>query len=214
MRVRDIHPLRRPNDSNPNGPTENEEGNKWSKHKPDLKIDFHSHCGYCGSYDGFRHTYFEVDHFIPKSLFEIKGEIKYCQYDNLVYSCKFCNNKKLAKWPSQDEKIPIIDNKGFVDPCDLAYESHFKRTQNGSILGITDLGKWMVSIAFKFDERDYSIKLLWNLNEIRKTINNLIDLLEEEENDSEEYNLMKSEAEKYSFDYYQYHKQLIEYYNG
>lgn len=214
MTVRDKQPLRRPSLNNPNKPSENEEGKSWSKHKPDLRVDFNLHCGYCGSYDGFRHTYFEVDHFIPKSLFEIKGEIKYCQYDNLVYSCKFCNNNKLAKWPSKDETKPKLNGEGFVDPCDSEYESHFKRLKDGSIIANSDLGKWMVTKAFKFDERDYSIKLLWNLNQIRIIIDALIELLKQEDENNDEYRKIKSKAEKYSLEYFIYHKQLIEYYNG
>lgn len=88
MKVREYLPSRR------KSPSRKPTGENWSDHKPDLKEDFHSHCAYCGSYDGFRHTYFEVDHFVPKSLFRQVGGITDCQYDNLVYSCKFCNNKK------------------------------------------------------------------------------------------------------------------------
>ena len=62
MKVRDKLPVRRSN------PSKNPSGHNWSAHKSDLKQDFHEHCAYCGSYDGFRHTYFEVDHFIPKEL--------------------------------------------------------------------------------------------------------------------------------------------------
>lgn len=208
MTVRDSLPIRR------NNPTKNPTGKSWSKHKPDLKEDFNSSCGYCGSFDGFRHTYFEVDHFVPKSLFEKNNNITYCQYDNLVYSCKFCNNKKLAKWPSEDEKIPHINNKGFVDPCNPDYDKHLYRTKEGGIMWKSDLGKWMTITAFKFDERNYSIKLLWNLNQIRKIIDALIELFSQEEENSDDYIAIKSKAEKYSLEYFIYHKQLMDYYNG
>ena len=86
--LRETIPARRVN------PTLNPTGSDWSHHKPDLKEDFNSHCGYCYSYDGYRHTYFEVDHFVPKSLILKNGwGISLTQYTNLVYSCKFCNNK-------------------------------------------------------------------------------------------------------------------------
>ncbi len=110
MKVRAKRPARRAT------PSMNPTGSSWADHKPDLKEDFHEHCGYCGSYDGFRHTYFEVDHFVPKSLFERTGGIGLCQYDNLVYSCKFCNNNKKHKWPSGDIAIHNTNNEGFVDP--------------------------------------------------------------------------------------------------
>ena len=207
MTVRDTLPERRDN------PTESPTGKNWSKHKPDLKEDFNSSCGYCGSFDGFRHTYFEVDHFIPKSLFEKNDIIGYCQYNNLVYSCKFCNNIKSSKWPSKNEGIPNIDNEGFIDPCNSDYDDNLYRTEEGGIMWSSDLGKWMATKAFKFDERDYSIKLLWNLNQIRKIIDALIELFSQEEENSDDYIAIKSEAEKYSLEYFIYHKQLIEYYN-
>jgi len=165
--VRDKLPARRKT------PTKNPTGENWSEHKTDLREDFNKHCGYCGSYDGFSHTWFEVDHFVPKSQFKKTGKIGLCQYDNLVYSCKFCNNVKLSKWPSNDETIPHINNKGFVDPCEADFDSHLYRTNDGSIRWLTDLGKWMVEVGFKFDERDYAVKLLWELNNLRKVIERL-----------------------------------------
>lgn len=208
MKVRDILPKRRKE------PTKNPTGKNWSEHKKDLQEDFHFHCGYCGSYDGFRHTYFEVDHFVPKSLFEKNGNIDYCQYSNLVYSCKFCNNKKLSKWPTNDENIHNIKNRGFVDPCKSEYDTHIYRTQNGGIMWQTELGKWMVREAFKFDERDYAIKLLWELNQRRKLIESFIIELNKRDEKSDEYKEIKREAEKLSFDYFVYHSELMNYYSN
>ncbi len=206
MKVRDKLPKRRPE------PTKSPKKGSWTKHKPDLRQDFHSHCGYCGSYDGYRHTWYEVDHFIPKSLLE--GKISDVEYSNLVYSCKFCNNKKLAKWPTEDISIPNANNKGFVDPCDEDYDTHLYRTDDGGIMWSTDLGKWMWETAFKFDERNYALKLLWELNERRKLIDVFIIELNKREEGSNEYNEIKAEAEKLSFEYYKYDKALIEHYNS
>lgn len=208
MSVRDIPPVRRLH------PTRTPTGQNWSEHKPDLREDFNSHCGYCGSYDGYRHTYFEVDHFIPKSLFEKQGVIAYCQYDNLVYSCKFCNNKKLAKWPSKDENICVVNDEGFVDPCDVNFDNHLYRTNDGGIMWKTALGKWMVETAFKFDERSSSIKLLWELNQRRKLLDVFITELNKRDVHSDEYIILKKEAEKISFEYYIYDKELMDYYNS
>ncbi|MFB9080224.1 HNH endonuclease [Flavobacterium procerum] len=208
MNVRDILPVRRQT------PTKSPTGKNWSEHKPDLKEDFNSHCGYCGSYDGYRHTYFEVDHFIPKTLFEIKGIITYCQYDNLVYACKFCNNKKLAKWPSNDETISVLNDQGFIDPCDVNFDHHLYRTADGGIMWKTALGKWMAETAFKFDERSSSIKLLWELNQRRKLLDRFIIELNKRDQNSDEYKAIKKEAEKISLEYYIYDKELMEYYNS
>ncbi|MBT3168233.1 MAG: HNH endonuclease [Candidatus Cloacimonetes bacterium] len=208
MNVRDQIPKRR------STPTKNPTGKRWSEHKPDLKEDFNSCCGYCGSFDGFRHTYFEVDHFIPKSLFEKNGNIEYCQYDNLIYSCKFCNNKKGKLWPSQDENVPIINDEGFIDVCEAEYEKHLYRTSRGSIMWNTPLGKWMATKAFKFDERERSIIILWNLNELRKIIDALIIELNNYKEDADNYLVIRTNLGTYTIQYYIYHKELMAYYNG
>lgn len=207
MRVRLTLPKRR------TVTTKNPTGKNWSEHKPDLKQDFHACCGYCGSYDGFRHTYFEVDHFVPKSLFEKSNRITYCQYDNLVYSCKFCNNNKSSKWPTKDETKHHENNEGFIDPCDPTYDDHLYRTKDGGIGWKTELGKWMAVKAFKFDERSSSIKVLWNLNRIRQLINDLVDQLNLEVPGTPEYDLIKSKASELSFEYFIYDKKLMEYYD-
>ena len=206
MNVRDLLPERRLL------PTKTPKEGKWTKHKPDLRIDFHSHCGYCGSYDGYRHTWYDVDHFIPKSLLD--GKISNVKYSNLVYSCKFCNNNKLDKWPTKDISIPNQNNQGFIDPCDTEYDNHLYRTNDGGIMWNTDLGKWMCTQAFKFDERDYALKLLWELNQRRKLIDVFIIELGKREEHTKEYKKIKTEAEKLSFEYYQYDKALIEHYNS
>lgn len=206
MKVRDKLPQRRLN------PSQNPQGTDWSKHKPDLREDFHKHCAYCGSFDGFSHTWFEVDHFIPKSLFSKTGKIGLCQYDNLVYSCKFCNNIKLSKWPSNDETIPNVNNRGFVNPCSEDYDTHLYRTASGSIRWLTDLGKWMVEIAFKFDERDYAVKLLWELNQLRKAIEILTLEAKKHPIDSEDYNNIITKSQEYGLKYFLYRNELDEYY--
>lgn len=194
-------------------PTKNPKGTNWSEHKPDLKEDFNSHCAYCHSYDGFRHTYYEVDHFIPKDFFKPLGNIGLCQYDNLVYSCKFCNNAKRAKWPTQSEKIHNDGLKGFVDPCSADYDSHFYRTDEGAIMWKTDLGKWMSKEAFKFDERERSLIVLWNLNKLRILIEMIATELVKYQQDSSIYKEIENKAKEYSYQYVKYHKELIEFYD-
>lgn len=193
-------------------PTKNPTGEKWSEHKPDLRIDFDYRCGYCNSFDGFRHTYFEVDHFIPKDFFKPLGNISLTQYDNLVYSCKFCNNSKRAKWPSQREDIYHINNEGFEDPATPLYDTHFYRTKDGGIMWSTPLGKWMFSRAFKFDERQNGIKILWNLDRLRNILNELRDLLNTFDNNSNEYKKIEGNMKVFSLEYTKYHEELIEFY--
>lgn len=208
MKVRDQLPKRR------KVPTQTPTGKNWSEHKPDLRIDFNMHCGYCGSFDGFSHTYFEVDHFVPKSLFEVGNRITYCQYDNLVYSCKFCNNIKSSKWPSNDEAIAYINNQGFVDPEESFYDDQIYRTSSGSIRWQTDLGRWIVETGFKFDERDYSVKLLWQLNQLRKCIKLLITESKKYAVGSEKQLEITSKAGEFALEYFIYHNDLMAFYHA
>jgi len=206
MKVRDKLPKRRP------VPTKSPKEGGWTKYKPDLREDFHSHCGYCGSYDGYRHTWYEVDHFIPKSLLD--GRISNVEYSNLVYSCKFCNNKKLAEWPTKDITIPNANDKGFVDPCDKEYDTHLYRMNDGSIMWKTLLGKWMWETAFKFDERNYSIRLLWEVNEIRKLVLVYAQELSKIDGESDEYKIISKKAGELSFKYVLVHNDLMNHYNS
>ncbi|MDC8004248.1 HNH endonuclease signature motif containing protein [Aureisphaera galaxeae] len=208
MKVREKLPKRREN------PTKVPKKGKWSQHKPDLREDFHCHCGYCGSYDGYRHTWYEVDHFIPKSLFEPLGQISTEEYSNLVYSCKFCNNNKLSKWPSGDVNIPNYKNEGFIDPCNSDYDNHLYRMNNGSIMWKTELGKWMWNTAFKFDERNYAIKLLWEVNQLRKLIFAYSEQLSKMDEQSNDYRALEEKAKDLSFKYVLIHKDLMDYYNS
>lgn len=208
MKVRESLPIRRLL------PTKKPKEGKWTKHKPDLQKDFHYHCGYCGSYDGYRHTWFEVDHFVPKSFFKPLGNISTVQYSNLVYSCKFCNNNKSSKWPSKSETIYNLNEKGFVDPCDINYDTHLKRNSDGGIMWKTNLGKWMWKNAFKFDERNYSIKLLWEVNQIRKLVLLFANELSKLDEQSNEYKSIKNKAGDLSFKYVLIHNDLMNHYNS
>lgn len=193
-------------------PTKSPTGKGWSEHKPDLREDFHMHCAYCGSFDGFSHTWFEVDHFIPKALFTKTAKIGLCQYSNLVYSCKFCNNIKSSKWPSGDETISFVNDMGFVDPELEVYDAHLYRTDSGSIRWQTELGKWMVEVGFKFDERDYCVKLLWNLNQLRQSIETLMAEVNKCNADSPSHKSIKGKAREFALEYFIYRNELDEYY--
>lgn len=208
MNVSEIQPKRRP------VPTKSPSPGKWTDHKPDLQEDFNSHCGYCGSYDGYRHTWFEVDHFIPKSLFLPLGKMSTEEYSNLVYSCKFCNNYKLSKWPTKDVDVPHRNNEGFVDPCNLDFNNHLYRQNDGGIMWKSDLGKWMWKYAFKFDERDYCIKLLWEVNQLRKLILAYSTQLSKLNVNSQDYKNLKLTACELSFKYVLTHNDLMNHYNS
>jgi len=203
---RQATPVRRTN------PSKTPTGDNWSEHKPELRLDFNSRCGYCDSFDGFRHTYFEVDHFIPKDFFKPLGNISVTDYKNLVYSCKFCNNSKRAKWPTQREDLFNDGTHGFDDPATALYDSHFYRTADGGIMWQSTVGKWMFRNAFFFDKRQSAIKILWNLNKLKLVIDALIVILNSKDKTSQDYKDLKSKISDYSLEYYLFHKELIEFY--
>lgn len=125
----------------------------WKKHKTDLEKDFYGICGYCGKH--FRATFCEsqIDHFIPKHKYPRYKN----QYSNLVLACKVCNNKKRDDWPSNDPAKSITDDgkKGYVDPATDEFDNHLERCENGSIIGKTDVGKYMAK-RLGFDYRPIS----------------------------------------------------------
>lgn len=208
MNVRDILPERRTTLTRK--PRKN-----WALHKDDLQVDFNNSCAYCGSYDGYKHTYFEVDHFIPKDfIIKNKLSISLVEYSNLVYSCKFCNNNKLDKWPSQSQTVSHLNDKGFIDPCDAEYNNHLYRTSEGAILWKSDLGEWMAKEAFHFDIREKGIKILFELNQRRILIDKYALELSKMNPHSSDYNEAKSKAGEAGLEYALIHKELINYYNN
>ena len=107
-----------------------------------LMSDFNCRCGYCDDHHRFVGgvVFYHLDHFAPKSKFENDK----WNYENMVYSCPYCNISKSNKWVSDSIKMPIVDGKGFVDPCNVLYSDNFKRSNDGTIVGITDVGRYMV----------------------------------------------------------------------
>lgn len=121
----------------------------------ELQEDFCGICGYCGKSEKVTKNAFEIDHFTPKSLApELEKE-----YNNLVYSCYTCNRKKSNKWPTNDKTICNDGKIGFVDPASKDYDKHLTRQEDGTIEGITELGKYMCDTVFKFQIRP--MKEIW-----------------------------------------------------
>ena len=113
---------------------------KYQDHKPTLKKNFRSKCGYCNDNDIWRNTYYEIDHYIPKGYLT---EEEKKEYWNLIYSCRYCNNSKRAKWPTKDRNLENDGKEGFVSPYSVDYDLLFKRDSEGTILPQSDLAKWM-----------------------------------------------------------------------
>lgn len=141
----------------------------WKKHKKELNEDFFGICGYCGK--DFKATLCDsqIDHFVPKKKYPDYEN----KYSNLVLSCKVCNNKKRSDWPSRDPHKSITDDKmcGYIDPATDEFDENLERNNDGSIVGKTDVGNYMVK-RMGFDYRPirecYKIKEIYDAIEILK----------------------------------------------
>lgn len=152
----------------------------WTKHKQELEEDFFGICGYCGKH--FKATFCDsqIEHFIPKKKYP-EYENK---YSNLILACKVCNNKKRSDWPSADPTKNVTDDrkKGYIDPATDEYDNNLKRCEDGSIIGITDVGKYMcnrlgfdyrpISEIYKIKELYEAIQILREKKEQKDTLYN------------------------------------------
>lgn len=137
-----------------------EEKKKYRDYRIPLREDFNYRCGYCDDRDFPRVEYFEIDHLIPQKIMKVKKDN---DYKNLVYACHSCNNAKRAKWPSRDENISIIGEKGWIDPCSGDYAKQFERDDCGRIVPITPIGKWMYDNLKLYKSQH---QVLWNLEQL------------------------------------------------
>ena len=135
---------------------------------PELKVDFHHLCGYCGKHEMVSHKGMEPDHFVPDKI----DPSRKCDYSNLVYSCFTCNRKKLGKWPTSDKDRPNDGHVGFVDPATLEFDLHLGRRKDGAIEYYTDVGEYMFKTAFKFDIRP--TKEIWQASQLHALTDSLI----------------------------------------
>ncbi|AKB81441.1 hypothetical protein MSBR3_0863 [Methanosarcina barkeri 3] len=160
---RNVQPQRRPSPRHVS---------KYRLYKEDLRQDFKKCCGYCGDEEcwGGGKRVFHIDHFVPrKILVNISEE----SYNNLVYSCFYCNNKKRADWPTGNENVHNDGIKGYIDPCDPTYGQQFMRNDLGEIIPLTPLGNYMYSRLGLSLRRH---PLIWNLCRLEKRIVKLKEL--------------------------------------
>jgi len=106
---------------------------------------------------------YHIDHFAPKSKFSELEKI----YTNLVYSCPFCNISKSDYWPSDNAFVGVVNDEGFVDPCDTQYDQHICRNDNGRITAISPLGKY---IHKKLKLHLLRHELIWKHGQIKQLI--------------------------------------------
>jgi len=140
---------------------------KYQHHKPTLEKNFRNKCGYCNDNDIWRNTYYEIDHYIPKGYLTEKEKKEYW---NLIYSCRYCNNSKRAKWPTKDRNKDNDGKEGFVSPYLEKYDLLFKRDEEGKIIPQSDLAIWMHK-NLNLGLKRHSI--IWQLENLKSTVNKI-----------------------------------------
>lgn len=133
-----------------------------------LAEDFSHRCAYCDDRDALAGGYnsYHVEHFAPKEKFP---DLKYT-YENLLYSCPFCNCSKNDDWVGSDANESVKDDRGYVSPCESEYQKHLDRnSQTGEIAPQTDLGKYMYEHL--------------NLGLMRHSLIYMVDMLQDKRNE-------------------------------
>ncbi len=137
----------------------------YKSFKPYIVKDFNNRCGYCDSHDKFFGGLknFQIDHFKPHSIpafLPLKHE-----YENLIYSCQSCNRAKSNKWK---------DTEGFLDPCDINYDTFIFRDTNGKIKhNETTQGEYIHSNLNLFLKRH---EFLWIIEKLENQKNEIKEL--------------------------------------
>ncbi|MCL2361657.1 MAG: HNH endonuclease [Defluviitaleaceae bacterium] len=181
----------------------------YESYKDALEKDFNMRCAYCNLHITSITTPFEIDHFIPKDTFKGKKDYLITQYDNLVLSCKKCNNAKGNQFQG-DIYSTYPTNKQFYSPVDTDYNTIFYRTEYGAIASDDTKGKQMIG-----DLKLYRTihNLAWICEETKK----LIDKFDQEianESDPERKQVLKSGKDKLTGHYFERNRLFIANYNN
>lgn len=159
--------------------------NDYRKYKGELLKDFNNRCGYCDIKDtwlGGKKVY-HIDHFAPKEKFkQLKTE-----YSNLVYSCPYCNRAKSDHWVTNDPAVSVLNDEGFIDPCDKNYDALFYRDKEGKIISKNKLGDYIHKELHFYAVRH---SVVWNLEMLKNLKSKLL---------AEEKNIMNNEELKSKF---------------
>jgi len=112
---------------------------KYRVYKPKLRVEFSHRCAYCETREpeiGGSKS-FHIDHYKPKKLFP---ELIYT-YNNLIYSCRDCNDYKRDYWPNRLERLL---KKFILNPRKDQINKHIN-TSGFAWSGKTAQGKWTVT---------------------------------------------------------------------
>ncbi|MBO0409429.1 HNH endonuclease [Enterococcus hulanensis] len=158
----------------------------FRKYKKALREDFNHRCAYCNIDDEIITTYFEIDHFIPRSICEEYGRSDLLSdYSNLVYSCKKCNLAKSNKYEGSLDSQKL-KNSQFYDPVEIPLQSVFYRNTIGGIDSDEIKGRKMI-IDLKLYRLSHNYE--WINEELRKICQILETRIAKEENPSKKNKL-------------------------
>jgi 5-methylcytosine-specific restriction endonuclease McrA len=101
----------------------------YESYRPWLEDEFTFRCIYCLNRKVWAPTnIWAIDHLISQD----EDPRLVCDYDNLVFSCQFCNQQKLAN------HVP--------DPCRIAYGQCLRVEPNGEVTALNKQGKRLVNV--------------------------------------------------------------------
>lgn len=184
-------------------PTHKYAGEKWitnSTNKKHLAIDFKGRCAYCDDLDFYYggQRSFHVEHFAPKEKFPALKFI----YENLLYSCPYCNSAKSDTWPSDDPTVNVVGNIGFISPCSAEYDEHLERDVNGKITARTELGKYMITNLKLFL---YRHELFFKIEQVEEKKKLLEKKIEREKREGKDVTIKQSALDTLKDDFFKYY---------
>lgn len=136
--------------------------NNYQQYTAILKEDFQNMCGYCGKDFSIISCPAHKDHLIPKKVAENNNRKDLISsYENLVLSCSVCNRKK------SDE-----------------FDSCLCRDEEGKIIAVNDVGKYMYDI---FDFQDRLTEIWWKLSKLKENITEIDNYLSNKNFGQEEF---------------------------
>ncbi|MDA2928738.1 HNH endonuclease [Acidobacteria bacterium AH-259-O06] len=129
----------------------------YQSYKDWLRDEFTFRCVYCLFRELWypdRHRAFGVDHFVPKSVDETLA----LNYDNLLYSCPWCNSNKSA------EIGPLLD------PCVEPYGEHLEVGEDGCLKANSADGEILIDVLLlnEADKKAFRKRMLSQLELLEK----------------------------------------------
>ena len=126
-----------------------------------------SRCAYCAE-ENIATSGGEIDHFLPKNNFYSKK----CEWTNLFWSCRKCNNHKSNKFFGTDEQGEagnLLHKPLKFDDKNYTFEDNFGiNTFTGEILDLNDNAKTTINMFNLNDDERNKIRF----NEIKSFLDN------------------------------------------